>query len=112
VVRENEASSSLAEGISEAATLMRVNQSEFAAGLEMFNKGLEALFEKLSGETEEKEEEGFLDQIRRSLEIFHERASEILVENAVKTQEILLEILEQSQRAVHFSEKNEKKTEA
>ena len=41
VVRENEASSSLAEGFSEAATLMRVNQSEFAAGLEMFNKGLE-----------------------------------------------------------------------
>ena len=71
----------------------------------MFNKGLEALFEKLSGETEEKEQGDFLDQIRSSLELFHERASEILVENAVKTQEILLEILEQTQRAAHLSEK-------
>lgn len=105
VVRENEASSDLAEGISNAASLMRVNQSEFAAGLEMFNKGLEALFEKLSGETEEKEQGDFLDQIRSSLELFHERASEILVENAVKTQEILLEILEQTQRTAHLSEK-------
>ena len=43
VVRENEASSDLAEGISNAASLMRVNQSEFAAGLEMFNKGLELI---------------------------------------------------------------------
>lgn len=106
VVRENEASANLAEGITEAAGLMHVNQSEFAAGLEMFNKGLEALFEKLSGETEEKEEGDLLDQIRASLELFHERASEILVENAVKTQEILLEILEQTQRTAHLSEQH------
>lgn len=108
VVKENEASEVLTSNINEASTLMRVNQSEFAAGLEMFNKGLESLLEKLSGDTEEKsEEEGFVEQIRRSLELFHERASEILMENAVKTQEILLEILEQSQRAALTSEKKD-----
>lgn len=108
VVKENEASETLTSNINEASTLMRVNQSEFSAGLEMFNKGLEALLEKLSGDTEEKsEEEGFVEQIRRSLELFHERASEILMENAVKTQEILLEILEQSQRAALTSEKKD-----
>lgn len=99
VSKEREASEALSENAAEAAKLMRVNQSEFAAGLEMFNKGLEALLEKLSGDSGEKEEEaGLLEQVRRSLEVFHDRASEILLENAVKTQEILLEILEQAQR--------------
>lgn len=99
VSKEREASEALSESAAEAAKLMRVNQSEFAAGLEMFNKGLEALLEKLSGDSGEKEEEaGLLEQVRRSLEVFHDRASEILLENAVKTQEILLEILEQAQR--------------
>lgn len=100
IAKEREASEALADNAAEAAKLMRVNQSEFAAGLEMFNKGLEALLEKLSGDSGEKEEEaGLLEQVRRSLEVFHDRASEILLENAVKTQEILLEILEQSQRS-------------
>ncbi len=100
VVKETEASSELAKNLAEVTSRMNVNQSEFAAGLEMFDKGLEVLIEKLSGNTEQKdEEEGLVEQIRRSLEQFHERAGEILVENAVKTQEILLEILEHAQRA-------------
>ena len=40
-----------------------------------------------------------MERLNQSLEAFHERASEVLMENAVKTQEILLEVLEQTQRA-------------
>ncbi len=100
VVKENEASSVLASNITDAASLMRVNQSEFSANLEMFREGIEAVLEKLSGDSSEHDEEqNFIEQLHLSLEAFHERASEVLVENAIKTQEILLEILEQSQRA-------------
>ncbi|MDR1759102.1 MAG: hypothetical protein LBR60_01090 [Fibrobacter sp.] len=100
IQKENESSLELSSNISEAATLMRVNQSEFSATLEMFRQGMELVLEKLSGNTEEQQnEQNFVEQLQLSLESFQERAGEILVENALKTQEILLEILEQSGRA-------------
>jgi hypothetical protein len=84
----------------ETAQLMRVNQSELSANLEMLRSALETILEKLSGDTAEHEEEdNFVEHLNQSLEAFHERASEVLMENAVKTQEILLEVMEQSQRA-------------
>lgn len=100
VVKENESSGALAANITQAAELMRVNQSEFAANLEMFRKGIEAVLEKVSGDSSEKDnEQNFIEQLHLSLEAFHDRASEVLMENAVKTQEILLDVLEQTQRA-------------
>src|SRR5690554_407232 len=97
--KELEAADVLANNISETATLMRVNQSEFAANLEVLRRGLETVIEKLSGDTAEHEDENnFMEQLQASLQAFHERASEVLMENAVKTQEILLEVLEQAQR--------------
>ncbi len=103
--KENESSLELSSNISEAATLMRVNQSEFSATLEMFRQGMELVLEKLSGNTEEQQnEQNFLEQLQLSLESFQERAGEILVENALKTQEILLEILEQSGRGASAGE--------
>lgn len=83
---------------------MRVNQSELSANLEMLRAGLETILEKLSGDTAERdEEENFIEHLNQSLEAFHERASEVLMENAVKTQEILLEVLEQTQRPGSYS---------
>jgi hypothetical protein len=100
VVKEKEATDALGGNIVETAELMRVNQSELSANLEMLRAGLETILEKLSGDTaEHEEEENFVEHLNQSLEAFHERASEVLVENAVKTQEILLEVLEQAQRA-------------
>src|SRR5574344_1136898 len=100
VVKENESSGALAANMTQAAELMRVNQSEFAANLEMFRKGIEAVLEKVSGDSSEKDnEQNFIEQLHLSLEAFHDRASEVLMENAVKTQEILLDVLEQTQRA-------------
>ena len=100
VVKEKEANDALGGNIVETAELMRVNQSELSANLEMLRAGLETILEKLSGDTAEHEdEENFVEHLNQSLEAFHERASEVLMENAVKTQEILLEVLEQTQRA-------------
>lgn len=100
VVKEKEATDALGGNIVQTAELMRVNQSELSANLEMLRAALETILEKLSGDTaEHEEEENFVEHLNQSLEAFHERASEVLVENAVKTQEILLEVLEQAQRA-------------
>lgn len=99
VVKEKEATDALGGNIVETAELMRVNQSELSANLEMLRSALETILEKLSGDTaEHDEEENFVERLNQSLEAFHERASEVLMENAVKTQEILLEVLEQTQR--------------
>lgn len=100
VVKEKEATDALGGNIVETAELMRVNQSELSANLEMLRSALESILEKLSGDTAEHEEEdNFVEHLNQSLEAFHERASEVLMENAVKTQEILLEVMEQTQRA-------------
>ena len=100
VIKEKEATDALGGNIVETAELMRVNQSELSANLEMLRSGLETILEKLSGDTAEHEEEdNFIEHLNQSLEAFHERASEVLMENAVKTQEILLEVLEQTQRS-------------
>lgn len=99
VVKEKEATDALGGNIVETAELMRVNQSELSANLEMLRTGLEAIIEKLSGDTAEREDEdNFVEHLNQTLEAFHERASEVLLENAVKTQEILLEVMEQTQR--------------
>ena len=100
VVKENESTEALGSNIAEAATLMRVNQSEFAANLEMFGKGIEAVLSKLSGDVPEREnEQNFIEQLNTALQSFQERSGEVLLENALKTQEILLEILDQVQKA-------------
>lgn len=100
VVKENESTETLGSNIAEAATLMRVNQSEFAANLEMFGKGIEAVLSKLSGDVPEREnEQNFIEQLNTALQSFQERSGEVLLENALKTQEILLEILDQVQKA-------------
>ena len=95
IVQEKEATAGFSGDLAEAATLMRVNQSEFQATLEMFNMGVEHILEKFTGNSAEQESQrNFIEQLHASLEAFHEKASEVLVENAMRTQEILLEILD------------------
>jgi flagellar biosynthesis/type III secretory pathway chaperone len=95
--QEREITEDLRQGVVEAGKLMRVNQSEFQASLEMFRQGVEALLDRYSGGSAEQEaQRGFIEQLHASLEAFSEKSSEVLVENAVRTQEILLEILEHS----------------
>lgn len=100
VAKENESTEALSSSIAEAAKLMRVNQSELSANLEMFGKGIEAVLSKLSGDVPEREnEQNFIEQLNSALQSFEERSGEVLLENALKTQEILLEILDQVQKA-------------
>ncbi len=100
VAKENESTEVLGANIAEAAKLMRVNQSEFSANLEMFGKGVEAVLAKISGDVPEREnEKNFVEQLNSALQSFEERSGEVLLENALKTQEILLEILDQVQKA-------------
>lgn len=95
--RERELAEGLQTGVGEAGTLMRINQSEFQASLELFRQGVEALLEKFSGGSAEQENQRtFIDQLTATLEAFSEKASEVLVENSMRTQEILLEVLEQT----------------
>lgn len=98
--KENAAAQALAENIAETAKLMRVNQSELAANLEMFGHGVEAVLSKISGDVPEREnEKNFVEQLNTALQSFQERSGEVLLENALKTQEILLEILDQVQKS-------------
>lgn len=100
VAKENESTEALSSSVAEAAKLMRVNQSELSANLEMFGKGIEAVLSKLSGDVPEREnEQNFIEQLNSALQSFEERSGEVLLENALKTQEILLEILDQVQKA-------------
>lgn len=100
VAKENESTEALSSSVVEAAKLMRVNQSELSANLEMFGKGIEAVLSKLSGDVPEREnEQNFIEQLNSALQSFEERSGEVLLENALKTQEILLEILDQVQKA-------------
>ncbi len=98
--KENAAAQALSENIAETAKLMRVNQSELAANLEMFGHGVEAVLSKISGDVPEREnEKNFVEQLNTALQSFQERSGEVLLENALKTQEILLEILDQVQKS-------------
>lgn len=100
IAKENESTEALGENVAEAAKLMRVNQSELSANLEMFGKGLEAVLAKLSGDVPEHENErNFIEQLNSALQSFQERSGEVLLENAQRTQEVLLEILDQVQKA-------------
>ncbi|MGL1901835.1 MAG: hypothetical protein OCC49_06850 [Fibrobacterales bacterium] len=84
------------ENISEGGNLMKINQVEFQASLEMFTIGVESLIEHISSsESETDDQNSFYEKLESTLEAFHEKASEVLVENALKTQEILIEVLEQ-----------------
>lgn len=100
IARESESADALSSNVAEAARLMRVNQSELSANLEMFGKGIETVLSKLSGDIPEREnEQNFIERLNSALQSFEERSGEVLLENALKTQEILLEILDQVQKA-------------
>lgn len=98
--------SDLAAGVSqgshdlqELAHLSQVNQAEMQASVSMLNEGLSAILERLDSQAKAGEGyQGFLADLGRALASFQERAAETLVENAMKTQEILMEVLSQAER--------------
>lgn len=77
--------------LEDSGNLSMVNQSELQAGIEMLNAGLTQILEKVESKVSVHEEEkNFLEKLNHTLEAFHQRSTDILIENSLKTREILL----------------------
>jgi hypothetical protein len=84
--------------LQELAHLSQVNQAEMQAAVGMLNAGLASVLERLDSQAKAGEGyEHFLADLGRALATFQERAAETLVDNALKTQEILMEVLARSE---------------
>jgi hypothetical protein len=82
------------QNVAELAHIAQVNQTEMQAGVAMLNSGLSSILDRL--ETQAAAGDGYqslLAELGKTLADFQERSAEILVENALKTQEILMEVL-------------------
>lgn len=83
----------------ELAHLSQINQVEMQASVGMLNSGLTSILERLEKQAEAGDGyQTFLSELARALATFQERASEVLIENAMKTQEILMEVLSHTER--------------
>jgi hypothetical protein len=93
--------------VAELSHVAQINQTEMQAGVAMLNSGLSSILDRL--EKQAAAGDGYqtlLAELGRTLASFQERAGEVLVENAMKTQEILMEVLNQ-QEGRGASESNE-----
>jgi hypothetical protein len=90
--------SGFTQKVEEAASLMRINQSELGAALDAWNKSVAELLNKLTGTDQNKEQEAaFIDELRETLRTYQESTNQALLESAMRTQEILLEVLEKKE---------------
>ncbi len=83
----------------ELAHLAQVNQVEMQAGVGMLNTGLSTILERLEKQANAGDGyQNFMSDLSRALASFQKGASDVLIENAMKTQEILMEVLSQAER--------------
>jgi hypothetical protein len=69
------------------------------AGVGMLNTGLSSILERLDQQASAGDGyQSFMAEMGKALAAFQERAGEALMENALKTQEILMEVLNQAER--------------
>ncbi len=81
-------------GLLEQAEVAEINQVELKASIELFNGTMTQVVEKLEGKVDgESDETNFVEKLTGTLEAFHEKSTEILIENSLKTREILSELL-------------------
>lgn len=84
--------------LQELAHLSQVNQVELQASVAMLTTGLSNLLERLESQAQAGEGyQAFLADLSKTLASFQERAAETLTENALKTQEILMDVLAQAE---------------
>lgn len=80
--------------MAELAHVSTVNQTEMQASVAMLNTGLSSILDRLEKQADAGDGyQSLLAELGRTLSSFQERAGEVLVENAMKTQEILMEVL-------------------
>ncbi len=80
--------------LQELTHVSQINQAEMQAGVSMLNSGLSSILDRL--EKQAATGDGYqtlLAELGAALASFQDRAAEVLVENAMKTQEILMEVL-------------------
>ncbi len=83
------------QAMSQLESAAQVNQVELQAGIAMLNSALGNLLDRLEAQAQAGEsQEAFLGKLEAALAAYQERAGDILAENALKTQEILMEALQ------------------
>lgn len=84
--------------VAELSHVAQINQTEMQAGVAMLNSGLSSILDRLEKQADAGDGyQTLLAELGRTLASFQERAGEVLVENAMKTQEILMEVLNQQE---------------
>jgi hypothetical protein len=83
------------QALAQFETSAQINQVELQSGVAMLNSALGNVLDRLEGQAQAGEsQEAFLAKLDAALAAYQERSGEILTENALKTQEILLEALQ------------------
>lgn len=82
------------QDVAELAHVAQINQTEMQAGVAMLNSGLSSILERLEKQADAGDGyQSLLADLGKTLSDFQERSAEVLVDNAMKTQEILMEVL-------------------
>lgn len=80
--------------VAELAHVAQINQTEMQAGVAMLNSGLSSILDRLERQASAGDGyQSLLAELGKTLADFQERSAEVLIENALKTQEILMEVL-------------------
>jgi hypothetical protein len=80
--------------MAELAHVATINQTEMQASVAMLNTGLSSILDRLEKQADAGDGyQTLLAELGRALSSFQDRAGEVLVESAMKTQEILMEVL-------------------
>jgi hypothetical protein len=82
------------QDVAELAHVAQINQTEMQAGVAMLNAGLSSILDRLEKQASAGDGyQSLLAELGKTLADFQDRSAEVLVENALKTQEILMEVL-------------------
>jgi hypothetical protein len=86
--------------MAELSHVSAINQTEMQASVAMLNAGLSSILDRLEKQAEAGDGyQALVSELGKTLATFQERAGEVLVENAMKTQEILMEVLQQQENS-------------
>jgi hypothetical protein len=82
------------QDVAELAHVAQINQTEMQAGVAMLNAGLSSILDRLESQAAAGDGyQSLLADLGKTLSDFQERSAEVLMDNALKTQEILMEVL-------------------
>jgi len=82
------------QDVAELAHVAQINQTEMQAGVAMLNSGLSSILDRLEKQAAAGDGyQSLLAELGKTLADFQDRSAEVLIENALKTQEILMEVL-------------------